>query len=150
RRGTLATRFAHRVAGACPSRRSRDDKEGPGERSPGPRNFASRVTYGAGWVIVACCSAIWVCASALPFMVAPVCRVMAVFERMTPSKCEFAPTIAWPATCQKMFFACAPPLSVTLLAAAMVRSPLVWKIQTSLAPPEMVTLEGMVTVLVHL
>jgi Ca2+/H+ antiporter len=34
--------------------------------------------------------------------------------------------------------------------AAMLTSPLVWKIHTSFAPPEIVTLVGMVIVLVHL
>src|SRR4051794_20537824 len=49
-----------------------------------------------------------------------------------------------------MFFASAPPLRITFLAAARERSPLVWKIQTSVALPVMVTSVGMVTVRVHL
>jgi hypothetical protein len=65
-------------------------------------------------------------------------------------RCEFAPIVVCPATCQKMFLGSAPPLSRTFLAAGMVRSPVVWKIQTSFAPPAMVTSVGMVTVLVHL
>src|SRR5689334_16518051 len=37
-----------------------------------------RPSYSAGWVMVACWSATWVCASARPFMVTPVCSVIAV------------------------------------------------------------------------
>jgi len=113
-----------------------------------PQRAYLRLDYGA--VIALLSSATWLCASALPFNDAWVFSVIAVFERMIPSKCEFAPSVASPATCQKMFFAWAPPLNTTFLAAAMERSPLVWKIQTSLAPPAMVTSVGMVTVLVHL
>jgi len=54
-----------------------------------------------------------------------------------------------PATCQKMFFACAPPISVTFFAAASARSLLVWKTQTSFAPPEMVRSVAMLTALFH-
>jgi len=46
-------------------------------------------------------------------------------------------------------FACAPPPSVTFFAAVITGSPLVWKIQTSLAPPAMVRSVGMLTLLVH-
>ena len=57
--------------------------------------------------------------------------------------------VTWPATSQKMFFARATPLSV-ICAAAMLKSFVVWKIQTSFAPPSITTFAGMVTVLVHL
>ena len=67
-----------------------------------------------------------------------------------PSKCAPAPKLALPATSQNIFFAWAPPLRMTFFAPAMVRLPVVWKIQTSLAPPESVTSVGMITVLVHL
>ena len=86
----------------------------------------------------------------LPFIVAPVTSVTSVLQSSTPSKCAPAPMLTLPATCHQMFFACAPPASVTFMASAWVRSPVVWKIQVSLAPPEMVTSEGMVTLLVHL
>src|SRR2546422_323372 len=58
--------------------------------------------------------------------------------------------VTWPATCQKMFLACAPPVSVIFTAELIVRSPEIWKIQTSFAPPEIVMDEGNVTVFVHL
>ena len=95
-------------------------------------------------------SATRLCPSARPFIEAPVLSVIAVFERMIPSKCEVVPSVAWPATCQKTFFASAPPLSTTCVAAAVVRSPEIWKIQTSLAPPEIVVSVGTETLVVHL
>ena len=72
---------------------------------------------------VAFCSAICVCARILPFMVALVSRVTAVLQSRMPSKCELAPKLAVPATCQKTFFASAPPLSVTCFAAVRLRFP---------------------------
>ena len=53
-----------------------------------------RHCYCADCVMASLSNATWVCASALPFMVARVCRVMAVLERTIPSKCEVAPSVA--------------------------------------------------------
>src|ERR1041385_7502031 len=58
---------------------------------------------------------IWVCASSLPLTDAPVLTVIWVLESTTPSMCAVVPRLTMPATCQTMFLACAPPLSVTLL-----------------------------------
>ena len=66
-----------------------------------------------------------------------------------PSKCPPAPIVAPPATCQKIFFANAP-LSITLIAFAILRAPDIWKIQTSVESPLMVTSEDADTLVVHL
>ena len=58
---------------------------------------------------------------------------------MIPLKSAAVPRVAWPATCQKMFLGCAPPLSVMMALLFTVRFCATWKIQTSLAPPERVT-----------
>ena len=76
--------------------------------------------------------------------------VTAVWVRTIPSKCAVVPISTAPATCQKTFLAMAPPVRNTFLAELMVRSPEIWKIQTSVALPVSVTSVGMVTVLVHL
>ena len=62
---------------------------------------------------------------------------------------DVVPRVTWPATCQKTFFACAPPLSPTCVAAAVVRSPEIWKIHTSSAPPEIVVSVGIVTLIAY-
>ena len=64
-----------------------------------------------------------VCASALPFSVAPVFSTIAVCPRMFPLKTAVVPSVVWPATCQNMFFACAPPARTTCLAELMSRVP---------------------------
>src|SRR6185312_16434706 len=91
-----------------------------------------------------------VCAKALPFKEALVPSVIPVFESIIPSKWAVVPIVTVPATCQKMFLACAPLLKVMLTAELNVRLPATWKIQTSFGPPEIVTLEGTVTALDHL
>ena len=55
--------------------------------------------------------------------------------------------VTLPATCQKTFLACAPPLRMTFLALERSTSFEIWKIQTSLAPPARVTSDGIVTLL---
>jgi hypothetical protein len=44
-----------------------------------------------------------VCASALPSSFAPVLITTAVWDKTIPLKSEVVPSVAWPATCQKMF-----------------------------------------------
>src|SRR3954467_3285684 len=69
---------------------------------------------------------------------------------MVPSEGEVVPSVARPATCQKIFLADAPPLRMTFVAALKLKSPEIWKIQTSLVPPATVTLVGIVTAVLHL
>ena len=76
---------------------------------------------------------------------APVPSLMAVLESTTPSARAPVPRSTSPATCQKTFFAFAPPLSVMLLFALIRTSPVTWKIQTSLAAPASTRSVGIVT-----
>lgn len=46
-----------------------------------------------------------VCANALPFSVAPVFIPISVLDNTIPLKSAVVPSVAWPATCQKMFLA---------------------------------------------
>src|SRR5205085_3308404 len=75
---------------------------------------------------------------------------MPVIDRTIPSKWVVVPRVTVPATCQKMFFAWAPPVNVIFTPLLIDRSPAIWNIQTSLAPPEIVTSDGIVTVLLQL
>ena len=76
--------------------------------------------------------------------------VIEVCDRKMPSAWAVVPRSTLPVTCQTMFLASAPPLSVMLLAAASLRSPAIWKIQTSLGAPAIVTSVGIVTDVPHL
>ena len=91
-----------------------------------------------------------VCASALPFSVAPVFIVIFVLANIFPLNSDVVPRATTPATAQKMFLACAPPLRITLVAELISRVPAIWKIQTSSGPPERVTSVGIVTQELHL
>lgn len=91
-----------------------------------------------------------VCASALPFSLAPVCITIAVLSNIFPLKTAVVPIVVFPATCQKMFFACAPPARITLLPELIFRVCAIWNIQTAFGPPERVTFVGIVTVELHL
>ena len=55
-----------------------------------------------------------VCASALPFSFAPLFITIAVWDNIIPLTSDVVPSVACPATDQKMFLACAPPLRITL------------------------------------
>lgn len=99
---------------------------------------------------VAFWSATKVCPSKRLLAVAPVCKVMAVLPRITPSMCEPAAAVTEPATTQTMLLASAPPARVILLPAAIVRVPATWKIQVSVAPPVMVMSLPILTPVVHL
>src|SRR5680860_312261 len=121
------------------------------------------VVVGGGTVVakdetVLASSVTWVCASALPFNTAPVCMIICFALNIVPLNVEYVPRVApiGPPTCQKTFEAKAPPESNTLIpegtlpAEAILRSPAIWKTQTSFAPPKRVTLVGIVTLLLHL
>src|SRR3982074_140452 len=82
------------------------------------------------------------CASALPFSVAPVARVMEPLPvMMVPLKVELVPSVAELPTCQKILWALAVPASATLLPLKVVSPVAIWKIQTGFtaAPPSRVT-----------
>lgn len=53
-----------------------------------------------------------VCDRALPFSLAPVFIEISVLDKIIPLKSDVVPRVVLPATCQKMFFDCAPPLKV--------------------------------------
>jgi len=75
-------------------------------------------SYWVGWVMAFCWRVTAVWARNRPFAEAPVSTAISVFERRTPSKCAVVPMETEPAVCQKMFFARAPPASVTRVALA--------------------------------
>ena len=60
---------------------------------------------------------------------------MLVFERTVPRSVELECSVAELPTCQKTLQDCAPPVSVTVLDAAVTRSEVAWKIQTASALP---------------
>ncbi len=91
-----------------------------------------------------------VCASTLPFSFAPVFSTIAVWDNMIPLTSEVVPSVACPATCQKMFLAWAPPLSVIMAPLPTSRFCPIWNIQTSFEPPERITPVGIVTPVPHL
>ena len=97
---------------------------------------SSSFPYGAGSTTVSPINVTAVCASALPFSVAPLFSTIAVLSNMFPLKTDVVPRVVWPATCQKMFLACAPPLRITWTPLPTVRVCAIWNIQTSFAPPE--------------
>ena len=61
-----------------------------------------------------------VCASSLPFAEAPVFIVIDVCDKTTPCICAVVPMSTMPATCQKTFFASAPPVRKTFALGASV------------------------------
>ena len=69
----------------------------------------------AGSVTASAINVTAVCASARPFSFAPAFITTAVLDNMIPLTSEVVPRVACPATCQKMFRACAPPLRVTIV-----------------------------------
>ena len=73
-----------------------------------------------------------------------------VADKTTPSKCDVVPMLTWPATCQNTFFAFAPPDRNTEVAEAISTFCATWKIQTSLALPASVMLDGISRLLVQL
>lgn len=64
-----------------------------------------------------------VCASALPFNVAPVCSTIAVWSRIFPLKTDVVPSVVCPATCQKMLEARQPLVRITCLPELISRVP---------------------------
>ncbi len=106
--------------------------------------------YGVGTVMVLAINVTAVCASALPFSLAPLVIAIFVWANIFPLNSDVVPRVTAPATAQKMFLACAPPLRITLVAELISRVPAIWKIQTAFAPPERVTSVGIVTPELHL
>ena len=62
-----------------------------------------------------------------------------------PRKSDVVPSVAWPATCQKMLALWAPPFKWTIAPEPRSRVPAIWKIHTAFGPPERVTSLGMMT-----
>jgi hypothetical protein len=74
-------------------------------------------------------------ASALPFSVVPVVRVMSESARILPLKVEFVPNVAELPTCQKMLCGWAPPARTTELLPKVVSEEAIWNIQMAFAFP---------------
>jgi hypothetical protein len=91
-----------------------------------------------------------VCTSAAPFMLLPVRKVIAVAPRNTPSTWDPTPMTIAPETCQKMFFAWAPPVSTITAFEAVVRVPVICIIQISVELPLKVMVFVTVTAATHL
>jgi hypothetical protein len=72
----------------------------------------------SGSLIVAFCRLHAVCAKIRPFNEDSVKKLAAVLTKRMPSICAPEPTVTSPATCQKMFFACAEPDRSTFVFAA--------------------------------
>ena len=69
-----------------------------------------------------------VCASALPCNLAPVLNTIAVLDKIFPLKSAVVPSVAFPATCQKMFLGSAPPLRIIFFPDQTVKFPAIWNI----------------------
>ena len=80
----------------------------------------SLMPYGCGCVTVLASKVTAVCANSLPFIVAPVFRVIAVCDSITPSMCAVVSRATTPKDCQKMFLGSAPPVKITFVAEAWV------------------------------
>ncbi len=121
----------------------------PGGYRVAPR-FSFVSPYGAGFITALAFNVTAVCASARPFNVAPVFSTIAVWHNILPLKTDVVPRVVWPATCQKMFLANAPPIRLIWAPLPRLRVCPIWKIQTSVALPERVTSVGIVTPVPHL
>ena len=103
-----------------------------------------------GTLIVLATKVTATCASALPFSVAPEFITITVAHKMLPLNTDVVPSVVWPATCQKMFFGCAPPLKTTCAAELTTRVCAIWNIHTAVEFPERMTAVGIVTPVPHL
>ena len=74
-------------------------------------------------------------AKARPCTVAPVVTVTDVSAKTLPTKVELVPSVAELPTCQNTLQACAPLISDTVLAEAVVSVESVWKIHTEFGLP---------------
>ena len=110
----------------------------------------SNALPGSGIVMALLCRVTAVCAYRLPFKDAPVWAAISVAVSKIPSKCEYVPSVAPSAVCQKMFWACAPPLRKMLASFAKLRRFCIWKIQTAFESPLIVIEFVIVTALSHL
>ena len=86
-----------------------------------------------------------VCANARPVNVAPVFIAINVLSRIIPLKTEPVLRVVVPATCQKIFFACAPPVRITFLPELISRVPGIWNIHTAFEFPDKVTSDVIIT-----
>ena len=96
----------------------------------------------AGILIVSPIKVTSVCPKALPFKIALFCRAIVEAPgpaKIFPSKVELGLSVVVPATAQKMFPACAPPLNKTFLLVLRSRFPGIWNIQTPVVFPDRVT-----------
>ncbi|RPK62715.1 hypothetical protein EES44_16660 [Streptomyces sp. ADI96-15] len=74
-------------------------------------------------------------ASARPSMLAPVVALIEVRARMLPTKVDWVPSVAELPISQKTLHGCAPLMSATRLAEAVVRPEPTWKTQTAFGSP---------------
>ena len=76
-----------------------------------------------------------VCASSLPWIVAPVLAVIEAAAMIVPTKRVPLPSVAEEPTCQKTLHACAPPTSETLVFDSVISVEPTWKMNTALGSP---------------
>src|SRR6202042_461076 len=76
-----------------------------------------------------------VCASSLPWIVAPVFAVMLSAAMIVPTKCVPVPSVAEEPTCQKTLHACAPFMRETLVLEPVVKVEPIWKMNTAFGLP---------------
>ena len=95
---------------------------------------------GCGGVMVALSRVTAVCAKMRPLIDEPPLKTARVFTRRIPSRCALVPTSTYPATCQKMLEAKAPPLRRTRAPPPTRTSPATLKMKTSDEEPLMVML----------
>src|SRR5438477_537598 len=74
-------------------------------------------------------------ANNLPLTMAPLFTVMETAARIFPLKTLVVPKVAELPTCQKMFFAWAPPLKTMLVAGSVVSVEAILKMKTAFALP---------------
>jgi len=79
-----------------------------------------------------------VCTKTRPLREEPVPKAQLVFTSKIPSRCEVVPASTYPATCQKMFEARAPPLRRTRAPLPTMTLPVTLKMKTSEEEPLMV------------
>ena len=99
------------------------------------------MSYGAGtvmvldWTVTAPDASPPAPANNLPFTAEPLFTVMDTAAKIFPLKMVVVPKVAELPTCQKIFFACAPPLKTMLVPGSVVSVEPILKMKTAFALP---------------
>jgi len=111
---------------------------GGGEGGRGAGSGGEGGGLGCGGIMVAVSRVTAVCAKMRPLREEPAAKTARVLTRRTPSMCELILTSTYPATCQKMLAARAPPLRRTRAPSPTRTSRTTLKMKTSEEEPLMV------------